>query len=302
VPMGSYTVTENVAPAGYLLDPTVRIANVNSSTTLVLDAWVDNLGKIEILKVDQFANPLGGATFKVSPNPYGAGDLLVTDGGLHDSSAISGTILLENVPMGSYTVTENVAPAGYLLDPTVRIANVNSSTTLVLDAWVDNKPPTQITRTIGFWATHVTYTENVWENLVISGWKTIGIKNIDDNFHRLFGAFWAGISKTSNGDQRDNLDAARMRLLQQLVGAILNVGAFGDNSGTGTSLITAGLAAFSGTDIATINYVENQLDHWNGSGDNLALPPGTIVGSANPQQARLIASQNGGIRFWDDLT
>jgi len=151
----------------------------------------------------------------------------------------------------------------------------------------------QITRTQGFWATHVAYTESVWENVDN---KIIGTHNINDN-GKLFGAFWSGISKKSNRDDRDNLDQARMQLLQQLVAAILNVTAFGDGSGTGTGLIAAGRAAFLGDNSETIIMVKSQLDNFNNSGDNLALPPGTNPGSANPRLARSIANKI----FWDIL-
>ena len=51
---------------------------------------------------------LGGAIFKVEPNPYGGAFLLVTDNVTPDSDNTLGIILLQDVPAGTYTVTENV--------------------------------------------------------------------------------------------------------------------------------------------------------------------------------------------------
>ncbi|KUO39587.1 MAG: hypothetical protein AVW06_03570 [Hadesarchaea archaeon DG-33-1] len=60
------------------------------------------LPRIEIRKVDEENNLLGGATFKVEPNPYDGAELLVTDGDENDSNPTPGIILLENVPMDIY--------------------------------------------------------------------------------------------------------------------------------------------------------------------------------------------------------
>jgi len=80
-------------------------------------------GEIEIKKWDDATPPslLGGATFKVEPNPYDGAELLVTDNDpTYDADPTVGVILLENVPCGDYTITETVAPAGYVKDDTPR--------------------------------------------------------------------------------------------------------------------------------------------------------------------------------------
>jgi len=151
-----------------------------------------------------------------------------------------------------------------------------------------------VTRTQGFWATHYTYTWSVWSGIED---KAIGSKVIDDE-GKLFGAFWSSISKTSTGGKRSLLDQAKMQLLQQLVAAMLNVQAFGDDSaGTAASLIAAGKAAFSGNDRTAILNIAYQLGLFNSSGDNQPLPPGVIPGSADPRTAQSVANK----AFWDML-
>ena len=58
----------------------------------------------------------GGATFTVTPNPYGGTEpLTVEDGGAKDKSdGADGIILLEDIPAGEYTITETKAPPGYV--------------------------------------------------------------------------------------------------------------------------------------------------------------------------------------------
>jgi len=126
-----FTITETAAPAGHELDPTPQKVTLTSTGAVSLE-FTNKLGSIEIKKVDENNDPLGGATFKVEPNPYNGAELLVTDGDLNDSDPNDGIILLENVPLGTYTVTENVAPAGYEADPTPQIAEVDSSATVTL--------------------------------------------------------------------------------------------------------------------------------------------------------------------------
>ena len=130
VPLDTYTVTENVPPAGYNADPNPQMAYVTSSSTITLQ-FTNTLkpGSIEIKKVDEENNLLGGATFKIEPNPYDGAELLVTDNGAEDADPTEGIILLENVPLGTYTVTENAAPAGYEADPNPQIAEVDPGAT-----------------------------------------------------------------------------------------------------------------------------------------------------------------------------
>jgi hypothetical protein len=151
-----------------------------------------------------------------------------------------------------------------------------------------------VTRTQGFWATHPDYTWSVWSTETT---ETIGSTTIDTD-RKLFGAFWSNIAYTSNGKKRTLLEQARMQLLQQLVAAMLNVKAFGDDDlGTGAKLIAAGKDAFAGNDRAAILSIAAQLEAFNKSGDNLPLPPGVNPGPADPEKAQATAD----IVSWDSL-
>ncbi|NQV28475.1 MAG: DUF3494 domain-containing protein, partial [Rhodopirellula sp.] len=78
------------------------------------------IGSISWEKRATDANPvlLAGATFEISPNPLtGMGTLTVVDGGANDADGLANGILQVNdVLVGTYTITETVAPAGYAID------------------------------------------------------------------------------------------------------------------------------------------------------------------------------------------
>jgi hypothetical protein len=91
-------------------------------------------GELIIQKVDKLTGEtvaIAGppwVTFKISPNPY---DLLssdplgVKDNGVNDHDSAYGIILLKDVPVGTYEITEIVAPPGYQVNREPFSANVN---------------------------------------------------------------------------------------------------------------------------------------------------------------------------------
>ena len=117
--LGEYTVTETVAPAGYMLDETPQSATL---TREQLDAsiespFVNTLGELSWTKDNGKGTPIGGATFSVTPNPFtGTGSLSVKDNDANDQDKTAGAFHLVDVRVGSYTVTETAAPEGYVLD------------------------------------------------------------------------------------------------------------------------------------------------------------------------------------------
>src|SRR5262245_17590277 len=147
--LGSYTITETVAPPDFLFDTdvtrTVAVTALDLSGTVgteplgnppgtddegtrVNGECTDNAcdfhnrrGSLLIRKEGKDASTLdptdllGGATFLITPDPFtGFGSLFVTDDGLNDSyNTDAGLICLNNVVPGTYTVSEFSAPAGY---------------------------------------------------------------------------------------------------------------------------------------------------------------------------------------------
>ena len=117
--LGEYTVTETVAPAGYMLDETPQSATL---TREQLDAsiespFVNTLGELSWTKDNGKGTPIGGATFSVTPNPFtGTGSLSVKDNDANDQDKTARAFHLVDVRVGSYTVTETAAPEGYVLD------------------------------------------------------------------------------------------------------------------------------------------------------------------------------------------
>ena len=106
------------------------------------------------------------------------------------------------------------------------------------------------------------------------------------------GGFWSSIAKTTTGTNRSAIDKARMRLIQQLLAAILNNQLFG-SSPTGVSIDQA-KAAYCGNSITAINTAQAAMAAFNESGDSGVFTPGA---SANPKAAKAIADYV----FWDVL-
>jgi len=121
IPPGSYNISEVQAPSGYVLDSTIKAVNVTCNTTPVSVNFTNTpcAGEIEIYKKDDEGEPLGGACFNISPDPTSVnlmGTLEVCDNDANDAAnTTNGTIKLENVPCGNYTITEASAPLGYVI-------------------------------------------------------------------------------------------------------------------------------------------------------------------------------------------
>jgi hypothetical protein len=152
---GTYTVTETVAPAGYARDDdTTRSVTVASPTlTQVIGTqgtdedgntdesdFHNHLGTLEWEKRNEaLSGPphalQGGATFTVggASGPFfctgnATNPVMVVDNSPPDADPDPGQIKLNNVCLGSYTVTETVPPPGYTLDDdTTRAVTVSSA-------------------------------------------------------------------------------------------------------------------------------------------------------------------------------
>ena len=83
-----------------------------------------------IEKVDEKNNPIGGATFLITPNPFtNNSNLAITDDNAEDANRTSGIVLLHNVIPRQYTISEIVAPDGYIKDDSIKTVNINTQST-----------------------------------------------------------------------------------------------------------------------------------------------------------------------------
>jgi Prealbumin-like fold domain len=127
---GSYTVTEGAEPANFTLESLLCTATgggsgaqdgtdpLKANITVVPNSVVtctytnkQNLGALKIIKTSsKGTNPgLAGAQFSITgPNSYSNS---VTSGG-------DGTICVDHLPFGTYSVTETAPPTGYKIDDT----------------------------------------------------------------------------------------------------------------------------------------------------------------------------------------
>jgi uncharacterized surface anchored protein len=121
----TYTVTETVPPPGYVPGPPQTVT-VACEMTLKFVNQKEERGQLKIKKVDKCGRLLGGAQFLIEPNPKtGTGSLTLVDNGLNDEDPTAGILLVTNCIKGiTYTVTETVAPPGYVPGPaqTVTVA------------------------------------------------------------------------------------------------------------------------------------------------------------------------------------
>jgi len=144
------------------------------------------------------------------------------------------------------------------------------------------------TRTLGFWKTHLDFTEYVFFDY-LGGYIDLGWKEID-SMEKMMGIFWANIAKNSDGSKRKAPCNAKVQASWQAMAAILN------SSMPGGAPLPSGVTlesirdTLSSNSVGTIKALASQLDDYNMSGDDIALdeslPP---TGKADPNGARDIA-------------
>jgi len=164
---------------------------------------------------------------------------------------------------------------------------------------------TQTTRTPGFWSTHPSLVQQVWNPTpkLVGGITTDGMTAAERalctsppvgplTVAQVMGGFWSNIARTSTGEKRSHLDQARMQLLQHLLAAILNNQLFG--SAPSGMTIDQAKAAYCGTSVPAIRVAHAAMASFNESGDSGLFTPGA---SAMPREGRAIAEYG----FWDAL-
>ncbi len=121
--VGTWTVTETKAPDGYLIDTASKTVDISYNTTASVEFTdTKNVGSVDIFKKSAGSNPvaLAGAEFKL------------TKGSTEKTGIITGTdghIVVSDLAVGTWTVTETKAPTGYLIDTASKTVEVTLNNT-----------------------------------------------------------------------------------------------------------------------------------------------------------------------------
>jgi hypothetical protein len=146
------------------------------------------------------------------------------------------------------------------------------------------------TRTLGFWKTHLFFTEYIFDNYLFEippidlGWKQV------DSMSDMMGIFWANVAKDSDGSKRNAPCKAKVQASWQAMAAILNSSMPGGAPlPSGVTLDSIRDTLFSNS-VGAIKALASQLGAYNESGDDIALDPNLPpTGKADPNGARYIA-------------
>ena len=134
--------TTDVTVAGVALHRETDGTGLNSGPATKV--WV--AGSLQWSKVTNSGAPLGGATFQVcrTQDRFGNGItgecMTVLDNNSPDANPVAGQFQLNSLALGRYTVTETIAPAGYVLDPDIVTVDltISSPSATIGQAFVDN--------------------------------------------------------------------------------------------------------------------------------------------------------------------
>lgn len=123
LPSGIYYLQEQKAPAGYVLDNTVRQVELIGGKTTTVEWKNTELGSLRILKIDEDTKkPLYGATFLLYDNRNNVlGEFTTNQNGLITFGS--------NLQSGTYKIKETKAPENYVLDETVYTIQVKAGET-----------------------------------------------------------------------------------------------------------------------------------------------------------------------------
>jgi uncharacterized surface anchored protein len=122
----TYVVSETIAPNGFMLDETPKNVNVVSGRMATVEFTNRPHSGIEILKLDALTlRPLSGATFEVTRDNGEKIGTYRTDW--------TGKIIVNNLPEGTYIVSEIMAPSGYQIDEAPKTVIVRSGRLTVVE-------------------------------------------------------------------------------------------------------------------------------------------------------------------------
>ena len=134
LPSGIVYIQEVKAPTGYLLDNTVKQAELFGGKTTIVEIKNESLGSLCIKKIDSVTHEaLYGATF----NLYDSRNNLLGEFTTNQNGIIT---LGRALKSGEYKLKEVKAPDGYVIDEIIRTIRINSGETT--EIVIENKPMT----------------------------------------------------------------------------------------------------------------------------------------------------------------
>ena len=120
---GDYVVTEVTAPGGYILDGNPRTVSLEAGETYTLTIENQKKPGLLIKKVDaETKKPLAGASFKVT---RGDGSIVREN----VTTDVDGIAHLPELETGTYIITEENAPSGYVIDETPKTVQLREGRT-----------------------------------------------------------------------------------------------------------------------------------------------------------------------------
>lgn len=137
---GTWTVREQTAPQGYLLDVTPHSVTVPDGGTATLGFTNERaLRPVRVTKTDELTRAvLGGAVFEIRQDATVVETL---------TTGADGTASSAPLPFGDYTLVETVAPANHMLDATPYPFTINASSPVVIQIARTDQPYRPITLT-----------------------------------------------------------------------------------------------------------------------------------------------------------
>ena len=120
---GVYSVKETATVADHILDPTEYHVELFPGQTSTITIQNDKRPDLTIRKTDKdTGEPISGVTFTLN---YADGPTITTE-----PTGEDGTVTIENLLPGVYTVTEQSVPEGYILDATPQQVTLEPNRTL----------------------------------------------------------------------------------------------------------------------------------------------------------------------------